>query len=45
MNGTTVGGVVGDVYEIIDVKTGVFSVMALIAPTGTEATPFYASVS
>ena len=45
LNGTTLGGVVGDVVEITDVKTGVFSVMAFTAPTGTEATPFSATVA
>jgi hypothetical protein len=43
LNGTTLGGVVGDVVEFIDVKSGVWSVMAFTAPTGTEATPFSAS--
>jgi hypothetical protein len=45
MNGTTLGGVVGDMYEIEDVKTGIFSVKCFTAPTGTEATPFSATVS
>lgn len=45
MNGTTTGGVVGDLYEIEDVATGIFSVMCYTAPTGTEATPFSATVS
>lgn len=44
LNGTTLGGVVGDRIEIIDVATGVFSVLMYTAPTGTEATPFSASV-
>ena len=43
MNGTTLGGVVGDVYEFIDVKSGVWSVQGYTAPTGTEATPFSAT--
>ena len=45
LNGTTKGGVAGDVIEITDVKTGIFSVMAFTAPTGTEVTPFSAAVS
>jgi hypothetical protein len=45
MNGTTLGGVVGDIYEIEDVITGKFSVKCFTAPTGTEATPFSATVS
>lgn len=44
LNGTTLGGVVGDTVEIEDVKTGVFSVRVCSAPTGTEATPFSAAV-
>lgn len=44
LNGTTLGGVVGDTVEIEDVKTGVFSVRLCTAPTGTEATPFSATV-
>jgi hypothetical protein len=44
LNGTTLGGVVGDIIEIEDVKTGVFSVRLSTAPTGTEATPFSATV-
>lgn len=43
-NGTTKGGVVGDQVEIIDAATGKFVVRAFTAPTGTEATPFSASV-
>lgn len=43
-NGTTKGGVVGDQIEITDAKTGVFLVRGFTAPTGTEATPFSASV-
>jgi hypothetical protein len=44
LNGTTLGGVVGDTIEIIDCKTGVFGVMSYAAPTGTYATPFSATV-
>ena len=45
VNGTTQGGVVGDIVEITDVKTGFFSVKMFCSPTGTTATPFSASVS
>lgn len=45
LNGTTLGGVVGDIIEIEDIKTGIFSVRLSCAPTGTEATPFSATVS
>lgn len=45
MNGTTQGGVAGDIYLIEDVAAGKFSVLCFTAPTGTEATPFSAAVS
>lgn len=45
LNGTTLGGVVGDIVEITDVKTGFFSVKIFASPTGTTATPFSATVS
>lgn len=45
LNGTTLGGVVGDVIEITDVKTGFFSVKGFTAPTGSTATPFSATVA
>jgi hypothetical protein len=44
LNGTTLGGVVGDIIEIEDVKTGFFSVRMFSSPTGTTATPFSATV-
>lgn len=44
LNGTTLGGVVGDWFEIIDIKTGFFMVRAMTSPTGTTATPFSATV-
>lgn len=44
LNGTTKGGVVGDWYEIVDIKTGFFQVMGHAAPTGSYATPFSATV-
>ena len=45
LNGTTLGGVIGDWIEIVDVKTGFFSVRANTQPTGSTATPFSATVS
>lgn len=44
LNGTTLGGVVGDIVEIEDVKTGFFSVKLFTSPTGSTATPFSATV-
>ena len=44
LNGTTLGGVVGDIIEIQDVKTGFFAVKIFASPTGTTATPFSATV-
>ena len=44
LNGTTLGGVVGDIIELEDVKTGFWSVKMRTAPTGSHATPFSASV-
>lgn len=45
MNGTTKGGVAGDIYVLRDIASGVWSVQGYTAPTGTEATPFDATVS
>ena len=44
LNGTTLGGVVGDIIELEDVKAGFWSVKMRTAPTGSHATPFSASV-
>jgi len=44
INGTTLGGIVGDQYYITDVKTGIFAVTMFSSSTGTEATPFSATV-
>ena len=44
LNGTTLGGIVGDHIEIIDAITGTFAVRVFTAATGTEATPFSATV-
>jgi hypothetical protein len=45
LNGTTTGGIKGDFIEIEDVANGVFFVRATLSATGTEATPFSATVS
>ena len=45
LNGTTLGGLAGDHIEIIDAITGTFAVRVFTAATGTEATPFSATVS
>lgn len=44
INGTTLGGIVGDEILIRDVKTGIFGVTMFSSSTGTEATPFSAAV-
>lgn len=44
LNGTTQGGVVGDIIELVDVKTGFWSVKIFASPTGATATPFSATV-
>jgi hypothetical protein len=45
LNGTTLGGLAGDHIEIIDAITGTYAVRVFTAATGTEATPFSATVS
>ena len=40
MNGTTSGGVVGDVWELTDIASGKWSVQGNTAPTGTTVTNF-----
>lgn len=45
LNGTTTGGLKGDLITITDVGTGLFAVSVFSAATGTEATPFSATVS
>lgn len=45
LNGTTLGGYAGDMIEIIDAYPGIFQVKVLTKATGTEATPFSATVS
>lgn len=44
LNGTTTGGLVGDWVDLIDVAADLWSVRAVLAATGTEATPFSAAV-
>lgn len=44
LDGSTTGGLRGDVITLVDVYPGVFAVTALLAQTGTEATPFSATV-
>jgi hypothetical protein len=44
LNGTTTGGIIGDHIEIIDAIAGTFAVRVFTAATGTEATPFSATV-
>ncbi len=45
MNGSTTGGLIGSYVTIIDAVSGVFSVSGALISTGTEATPFSATVS
>lgn len=44
LNGTTTGGLKGDLIELEDVAADLWSVRATLAATGTEATPFSAAV-
>ena len=43
-NGTTTGGYIGDYVEITDLAAGTFHVRVFGKATGTEATPFSATV-
>lgn len=43
-NGSTTGGIKGDFVELIDVATDTWAVRVTGAATGTEATPFSATV-
>lgn len=45
MNGTTTGGILGAQVEVQDVATNLWRVLVHTAATGTEATPFSATVS
>lgn len=44
MNGTTTGGLLGDRIILTDIATNLWSVNVISAATGTEATPFSATV-
>jgi hypothetical protein len=44
LDGSTTGGIKGDTIQITDVATNLFAVQVLSAATGTEATPFSATV-
>lgn len=44
INGSTKGGLVGDVFEIRDIAAGIFSAQGVIATTGAAATPFVSAV-
>lgn len=45
LNGSTTGGIKGDIIELEDVSSGLWSVKVLGSATGTEATCFSATVS
>jgi hypothetical protein len=44
LNGTTKGGLRGDMFEFTDVDAGLWTVSGMMAGTGTEVTPFSAAV-
>lgn len=44
MNGSTTSGIVGDFIELVDIASGLWMVRMVSAATGTEATPFSATV-
>lgn len=45
LNGSTKGGIKGDRIELIDVASNLWSVQAFLQGTGSEATPFSATVA
>jgi hypothetical protein len=45
LNGSTTGGVKGDIIELIDIAADLWHVRLVGSATGTEATPFSATVS
>lgn len=45
LNGTTTGGIKGDSVELIDIATDLWFVRMVASATGTEATPFSATVT
>jgi len=44
MNGTTTGGIKGNIIEVEDIATNLWLVRVMGSATGTEATPFSAAV-
>ena len=44
MNGTTTGGIKGDRIILTDISSGLWQVQIVAAATGTEVTPFSATV-
>jgi hypothetical protein len=44
LNGTTTGGIAGGLITLVDVATNLWSVSGVTVGTGTEATPFSATV-
>lgn len=44
LNGTTTGGIKGDYFELTDCAANLWAVQARTSSTGTEATPFSATV-
>lgn len=44
-NGTTTGGILGDYVELIDIAADLWHVKVFSSATGTEATPFSATVA
>ena len=44
LDGSTTGGLRGDIIKLTDIAANLFSVEVLTAATGTEATPFSATV-
>ncbi|GEM_PF-531695 len=45
LDGSTTGGIIGDMIELIDIATNLWFVDVKISATGTEASPFSATVS
>lgn len=45
LNGSTTGGIKGDIIELIDIAADLWHVSVRSSATGTEATPFSATVS
>ena len=45
MNGSTTGGLAGSTVTLVDYKTGFWNVTGFLASTGSEATPFSATIS